>query len=85
MPRPLTVRKRANSLRGFILICHKQVVKTLEAYRLEEPFSRYSVLCLSKHNRYRSRYIDQIILYRKATQAKKNPHTYTAPATPSAH
>ncbi len=39
MPRPLTVRKRANSLGGFVFICHEQVIKTLEAKSLEEPFS----------------------------------------------
>ena len=68
MPRPLTVRKRANSLCGFILICHKEVVKAFEAKSLEEPFSIYSVLCLSNNTtkRCRYRYIDQIML-RSAT------------------
>ena len=47
MPRPLTVRKCTNSLGRFILICHKEVVKALEAYRLEEPFS--IALCLSNN------------------------------------
>ena len=49
MPRPLTVRKRAYSLSGFILICHEQVIKTFEANRLKEPFSIDSVLCLSNN------------------------------------
>ena len=39
MPRALTVRKRTNSLRGFVFVGHEQVVKTFEAKSLEEPFS----------------------------------------------
>ena len=67
MPWPLTVRKRTNSLGRFILICHKEVVETLEAYRMEEPFSIYSVLYLSKYNRYTYTYIDQIIIRKSTT------------------
>ena len=47
MPRPLTVRKRADSLRGFVFVCDEEIVETFETKSLEEPFSKVAYIWFS--------------------------------------